>query len=422
MRILIVGSLCGYATQTAKIALSKGAKVMHSLSIEEALNCLRSGKGADLVLVEAKLDLKKFISHLKQERIVVEVIACGINSEPEEAALSIKEGAREFLSLPPDPELISSALKLLSPAKRSLICEDPKMFDLLDKIQRVVESDAHVLLTGESGTGKELIARYIHEKSLRSEAPFIAINCAAIPEMLLESELFGHEKGAFTGAITKRIGKFEEAHKGTLLLDEVTEMDLRLQAKLLRAIQEQTIDRVGGSSPIDINIRIIATSNRNMIDAIESKNFREDLYFRLNVINFNIPPLRERQLDIIPLSNYFCEKYSKINNKQKKNLSKNAVESLLNHSWPGNIRELENTIHRSVLFSKSQEIEPCDLFENISLKKFNAKRLEDVEKDVILKTLAHCVGNKTHAATILGISIRTLRNKLKEYNLERDAS
>ncbi|MCF6303162.1 MAG: sigma-54 dependent transcriptional regulator, partial [Devosiaceae bacterium] len=265
-----------------------------------------------------------------------------------------------------------------------------------------------------------------------------SINCAAIPEALLESELFGHEKGAFTGAVARRIGKFEEANGGTLLLDEISEMDVRLQAKLLRAIQERIIDRVGGTKPIPVDIRILATSNRDLSLAVKEGIFREDLLFRLNVVNLKIPALRERPGDIIALSEFFVKKYAKSNGMPERTLSESAHKELLRAPWPGNVRELENTLHRAVLLSSGKIINPEDIrmpdgtgltqtAEAHSIAGVAAQTAEtitrsmvgstvaDVERNLILETLDHCLGNRTHASNILGISIRTLRNKLNQY-------
>jgi len=294
-----------------------------------------------------------------------------------------------------------------------------------------------VLITGESGTGKEVLARFVHSRSLRAKKPFISVNCAAIPENLLESELFGHEKGAFTGALARRIGKFEEANGGTLLLDEISEMDVRLQAKLLRAIQERVIDRVGGNRPVPVDIRIIATSNRNLTEAVRAGAFREDLLFRLNVVNLKIPALRERPADIGELAQHFIKKYSAANGLPVRALSAEARRALNTHRWPGNVRELENTLHRAVLLSTGPEIgidgilspdgarlgesRGNDIAANAAFaaeqvtRNLVGRTVAEVERDLILETLKHCLGNRTHAANILGISIRTLRNKLNEY-------
>jgi DNA-binding NtrC family response regulator len=303
--------------------------------------------------------------------------------------------------------------------------------------QQIAPSDASVLITGESGTGKEVLARYVHLRSNRSRGAFISVNCAAIPEHLLESELFGHEKGAFTGAIARRVGKFEEATGGTLLLDEISEMDARLQAKLLRAIQERVIDRVGGTRPVPVDIRIIATSNRNLVDAVREGVFREDLLFRLNVVNLKIPPLRERPADVIELAQHFIKKYSDANGVPARPLSAEARRTLVLNRWRGNVRELENTIHRAVLLATGDEIGADGILSPDGARLDQSKTpsavahatmaaeavtralvgrtVADVERDLILETLKHCLGNRTHAANILGISIRTLRNKLNEY-------
>lgn len=308
--------------------------------------------------------------------------------------------------------------------------------------EQVAASDASILVTGESGSGKEVISRYVHARSNRASKPFISINCAAIPEHLLESELFGHEKGAFTGAIARRIGKFEEADGGTLLLDEISEMDVRLQAKLLRAIQERVIDRVGGTKPVPVDIRIIATSNRDLAESVRSGTFREDLLYRLNVVNLKLPPLRERPGDILELATHFVERYARENGVSKRPISEDAKRMLTANPWPGNVRELENTMHRAVLLATGPEItedairmpDGSPIAQTVSAdarvaanaaqtaevvsRSLVGRTVSDVERDLILDTLDHCLGNRTHAAKILGISIRTLRNKLNQYSEE----
>jgi DNA-binding NtrC family response regulator len=295
------------------------------------------------------------------------------------------------------------------------------MLALLHRAEQVAASDASILITGESGTGKEVLARLIHEHSRRARGPFVAVNCAAIPEALLESELFGHEKGAFSGALARRLGKFEAADGGTLLLDEISEMDVRLQAKLLRAIQEREIDRVGGTAPVRINVRILATSNRDLPAECVAGRFREDLYFRLNVVNLCIPPLRERPTDIAALAEHFAVVYADANGLARRRLAHGAVLRLIAHPWRGNVRELENTVHRAVLLADGDEIGP-DAVElprqaacPVAAEGFVGRRMSDVERELILQTLSHTLGNRTHAATMLGISIRALRNKLKDY-------
>ncbi len=306
-----------------------------------------------------------------------------------------------------------------------LIAESPAMKKLIQDLDKIAKSNASVLITGESGTGKEVIGTEIHRRSNRTKAPFIKVNCAAIPETLLESEFFGHEKGAFTGALQRKIGRFELADLGTLLLDEVTEIPLVLQPKLLRAIQEQEFERVGGMRPIQVNVRFLATSNRNMQEAIDAKIFREDLFYRLNVVPLQIPPLREREEDIVPLTQYFLQRFCEKNQKPIKQLSKNAIHKLLNYPWPGNVRELSNIIERAVVLDFDTTIEADHLYLEISpLSKTSQSKgslpigisLPELEKRLILETLAAYGNNKTKTAQILKISVKTLRNKLYEYD------
>ncbi|MBO42999.1 MAG: sigma-54-dependent Fis family transcriptional regulator [Rhodospirillaceae bacterium] len=433
MRLLIVGTLEGHITTAGKIAMSHGAKVAQVSSIDEALNALRTGKGADLVMIDIKLDTGNLVQRLEIERIAIPVVACGIGTDADAAVAAVEQGAKEYIPLPPDAELIAAVLEAVSEESSEIIFQDTAMDSVIALATRIAPSEASVLITGESGTGKELMAHHIHKKSKRSTAQFVAVNCAAIPENLLESELFGHEKGAFTGAIARRIGKFEEANGGTLLLDEVSEMHPRLQAKLLRVIQEREIDRVGGTQTIPVDVRILATSNRNMEKSVKDGDFREDLFFRLNVVNITLPPLRERPKDIIALANHFSKKYADANSVSEKAFSKNAIDALQRHSWRGNVRELENTIHRSVLLAQGDEIDTDAIMLNLTegevidagtataavvasaAQNMVGKTVAEVERDLIIGTLEHCLGNRTHAANILGISIRTLRNKLKLY-------
>ncbi len=441
MRLLIIGTLEGQLTEATKLAMQGGAKVAHATNIDIALASLRSGKGADLLLVDVMIDIPALINALEAERIHIPLVACGTQTNAAAAVNAIRAGAKEYIPLPPDAELIAAIIAAVARENSQFLYRDPAMAKIVKLAEQVAKSDASVLITGESGTGKEVMAKYLHAKSKRASKPFISINCAAIPENLLESELFGHEKGAFTGAVARRIGKFEEANGGTLLLDEISEMDVRLQAKLLRAIQERMIDRVGGKQSIPVNIRIIATSNRNLEEAVAEGNFREDLLFRLNVVNLKIPPLRQRQGDIRVLADYFVDKYSKSNGLAKRKLSEEAYQELCAAPWKGNVRELENTLHRAVLLSESEIITPSairmpDGSELSEISRSNSiasqaaqtaqtmsnllvgRTVADVEQDLILSTLDHCLGNRTHAANILGISIRTLRNKLNQYSEE----
>jgi len=442
MRLMIIGQLEGYISQAGKIALQKGAKVVHCEDSEQAIGALLNGKGADLVMIDVKQKIGQFIDRLNSERIHVPVIACGIGTDTRAAVKAIQQGAKEYIPLPPDADLIAAVIEAVTEENNTMIADDPSMKEVVKLVNKIAPSEATIFITGESGTGKEVMSQYIHRKSKRKGGPFIALNCAAIPENLLESELFGHEKGAFTGATSRRIGKFEEAHAGTLLLDEVSEMDIGLQAKLLRVLQEREITRVGSNDAVKVDVRVIATSNRNIEESVEKGQFREDLYFRLNVVNIALPALRERPADIEKLAQFFADKYAEQNGMAKKKLSKETTETLKAYGWRGNIRELENAMHRAILVSVEDEIEESDLHlqdssplnppasggketpqaaQGGSLQNPGAvdsligKTVATVERDLIINTLDHCLGNRTHAATILGISIRTLRNKLNQY-------
>src|SRR6187402_1272346 len=412
MRLLIVGTLKGQLTTATKIAMENGASVTHAEAIEQAMAVLRGGKGADLLLVDVALDIRDLVMRLEAEHIHVPIVACGITSDARAAVAAIHAGAKEYIPLPPDPELIAAVLAAVANDSRDLIYRDDAMAKVIKLAQQIAGSDASVMVTGESGTGKEVLARYVHTRSARAKRPFISINCAAIPEHLLESELFGHEKGAFTGAIARRIGKFEEATGGTLLLDEISEMDVRLQSKLLRAIQERVIDRVGGGKPVPVDIRIIATSNRNLADVVKAGTFREDLFYRLNVVNLKIPPLRERPADVLELADHFVVKYAKANGLPPRTLTQAARDALLRAPWQGNVRELENTMHRAVLMAQGDEIGPdailtpdgdrLDLAKTVPAvahatmaaeqvtRALVGRTVADVERDLILETLKHC--------------------------------
>ncbi|WP_421730996.1 sigma-54-dependent transcriptional regulator [Brevundimonas sp.] len=439
MRLLVVARLSGQLAAAVKMAMAHGAKVQHVERTDQATEQLRRGQGADLLMVDYNLDIAGLIAANEAERIFVPVVACGIDNDAQKAADAIRAGAKEFIPLPPEADLIAAVLSAVADDERPLISADPSMQAVIKLADQVARSEASILITGESGVGKEVMARYLHVNSKRAERPFISVNCAAIPDNLLESELFGHEKGAFTGAVARRIGKFEEADGGTLLLDEISEMDARLQAKLLRAIQERVIDRVGGTKPVPVNIRIIATSNRDLAKAVAEGVFREDLLYRLNVVNLRLPALRERPGDVAVLADHFVKKYAAANGVPVRPLSLDARRALAAHRWPGNVRELENAMHRAVLLAVGPEIDAeairlpdgQPLSDVVSADAGPASRaaatadavsrayvgqtVAQMEKTLILDTLSHCLGNRTHAANILGISIRTLRNKLNEY-------
>jgi len=305
----------------------------------------------------------------------------------------------------------------------SLMTVDSALNRVMITATNVASSKATILISGESGTGKELLSKYIHQKSPRSPRRFVAINCAALPDGLLESELFGYERGAFTGAFTQKIGKFELASGSTILLDEISEMSLPLQAKLLRVLQEEELDRLGGRNPVKVNLRVIATTNRDLRTMVLEQKFREDLYYRLNVIPLHIPPLRDRPGDVVLLAKNFVQVAAIMNQKIQSELTEEALQKIQEWSWPGNVRELENVIERAVLISNDREIraEHIIIDERKVSKKLTPMRVSvgvtiaEMEKQLIFKTLQETKQNRTQAAKILGISIRTLRNKLHEY-------
>ena len=350
---------------------------------------------------------------------------------------AIQAGAADVIVDPSDQDLVKAAFeKALGSIKprqpiaprnmhlnKTMVTQDPVLVGVLDIARKVAPSNATVMISGESGTGKELLAKFIHVHSKRENEPYLAVNCAALPEQLAESELFGHEKGAFTGAISRKRGKFESAGNGTLVLDEITEMPLPLQAKLLRALQEREVVRIGSNHPISVAARVIAISNRDLKQAVASGNFREDLYYRLSVIPLTIPPLRERKNDIPLLAEHFFRHFSQQSPfVSMQQISKATMERLTGLSWPGNVRELENTIERGVLIGSGEELLPEHLMLDATFSSSPQKptltvgtTVREMEKELIFKTLSAVNDNRTHAAKMLGISIRTLRNKLNEY-------
>ena len=309
------------------------------------------------------------------------------------------------------------------PAKHAVVTQSAAMLEVLGLARRVSNSTATVLIQGESGTGKELLARFIHRHSGRCQGRFVAMNCAALPEQLAESELFGYEKGAFTGATQVRPGKFELAHNGTLLLDEISEMPLSLQVKLLRVIQEKEVDHIGGRQPIPVDARLVATTNRDLRQMLSQGEFREDLYYRLRVIPITVPPLRQRKEDLEPLCSFFIDKFCPPDRMPAPRFSQQAMEQMFDYNWPGNVRELENTVERAMLISDGPQIGPEHLLldhdlngPTISEKSdLVGMTVKEMEQRLIGQTLKHVNDNRTYAAEMLGISIRTLRNKLREY-------
>ncbi|MCX8084457.1 MAG: sigma-54 dependent transcriptional regulator [Calditerrivibrio sp.] len=433
-----------------------GIEVYTAENGKEGLD-MATSQSFDLIISDMRMpimDGETMFKMLKNASVETKVCFITAYGTVESAVKLIKEGAFDYILKPFAPEvleeLVKRAFELESHPQliedKKTIFRSPYMTQIFSIAKDVAESEATVLITGESGTGKEVLARFIHEHSKR-KGDFVAINCAAIPESLIESELFGYERGAFTGAVNRKEGKFELAEGGTLLLDEIGEIPINLQAKLLRVLQEKEIERLGGTKKQKVDVRIIATTNRNLREEVKNGNFREDLFYRLNVINIEIPPLRERKEDIEPLTLFFIDKYCSINKKPLKKLSKDALELLLNYDWPGNVRELEHTIERAVILSKDHFITPLNLFlHGISISSYNeylANRsklkpdetvesrppeepkqpisisagmtIADMERELILNTLKETKGNRTKAAEILGITVRTLRNKLHEY-------
>lgn len=372
-----------------------------------------------------KMNGIEFLQEIRKKGIFVPVIVITGFGTVENAVDAMKLGATDYIMKPFSYDSLRRVIDRILPSEGAdIVAESPAMKQLMSIIREVAKSDITVLLSGESGTGKEVIARLIHKNSLRADKPFVAINCAAISESLLEAELFGHEKGAFTGAAERRPGKFELADKGTLLLDEVSEMAFPLQAKLLRAIQEREIDRIGGRSPVPVDVRIIATTNKDLLSEVKKGNFREDLYYRLNVFPIKLPPLRERREDIIPLMEFFIKKLSKKMGRAFE-VSDELKSYLLQRNWEGNVRELENLMYRTAVISRSEFLLPpadelgvrgLDVGVQVA-ESGNTGTMKDMERDLIIKTLRETGGNRTKAAQLLGISVRTIRNKIKEFGI-----
>lgn len=408
----------------------------------------------DMVITDMKMpdltgiDILRKVKELSPSTIVVVITGFGSIENTVEA---MRHGAFNYLIKPFSPDTIealidkaSEHMSLLEENKYlrqqissggshstfKVIGESPVMKKILADVAQVAKSNASIFINGESGTGKEVIAQAIHYGSLRANQPFIKVNCAAIPETLIESEFFGHEKGAFTGANAKRLGRFELANTGTLLLDEITEIPISVQAKLLRAIQEHEFERVGGTKPVKVDVRLISTSNRDIKEAIAQKVIREDLYYRLNVVPIYLPPLRERKEDILPLAEYFLEKISRENHREKKILTQAAKDKLLRYNWPGNIRELANIMERAVVMDSALEVSPDHLFiealskgEQPDIKtaqKFSlgaGMTLQDLEKQLIIETLEAHKNDRNKVAEALGISPRSLKTKINAYKL-----
>ena len=414
-------------------------QVFTAESGHEALKVIEREKPVIMIadLVMPSMDGIELMKRAKERQPGIEVIIITAYASIPTAITAMKEGAYDYIEKPFCPERAELLVKKLAEHQElieenlslrqrledryhfeNIITKSSKMQRLIELIKVVGKSNATVLITGESGTGKELVARATHSQSSRHNKPFIAVSCAALPESLLESELFGHEKGSFTGAYTQKKGKFEFANGGTIFLDEVGEMSANIQVHLLRVLEEKEFTRVGGNEPIRVDLRVISATNKDLRKAIEEQEFREDLYYRLNVVNIELPPLRERKEDIPLLAEHFLNKFAADNRKEVTGFSPDAMEFLLGYDWPGNVRELENAIERAVILAKDSLITVADLpQENLSLVRLasTGKNLKEVEKNHILNVLRKTGGNYSEAARILGISRMTLYNKAKEY-------
>ena len=404
----------------------------------------------DLVLMDIRMPGMDGLEALRQIKAISPGIAVFIMTafqSVETAREALRQGASDYIVKPVDTEELLANIErefsyrslqrentLLKErlgeqfAESNIIARSPKMREVLENIALIAPSDATVLILGESGTGKELAANLIHERSTRAKKPFIKLNCAALTEALLESELFGHEKGSFTGATEQKPGRFELAHGGSFFLDEVGEMSPTTQVKLLRVLQEQQFERVGGTESITVDTRIIAATNKELDEEVAASRFREDLYYRLNVVPIQLPPLRERKEDIPPLAEYFLKFYREKNQREIVQLLPEALDLMMRYDWPGNVRELENTIERGVIIARSEYLTPNELPPNIrkiaeSTTGYGSEvtvgnTLKEMEKEFIAQTLASVAGNRTRTAKLLGITRKTLQNKIREYNLD----
>ncbi|MEW6418698.1 MAG: sigma-54 dependent transcriptional regulator [Nitrospirota bacterium] len=452
--ILVIEDKESMAEMLKETIESEGYAVISAKDGVEGIRHLKEGK-VDLVLTDLKLPKKGGIDVLKasrEENPLIPVIVMTAYGSVETAVAAMKEGAFDFITKPFDTDHLLMLIKRAIETQRlhtenillkeefasklgfpRIIGKSEKIADVAQMVQKVATTKTTVLLLGDSGTGKELFARAIHNLSHRRDYPFVPINCAAIPRDLLESELFGHEKGSFTGADVKKLGKFELADKGTIFLDEVGDMDLTIQSKLLRAIEAGEIERVGAVKAIMVDVRIVAASNKDIEKAVEDKKFREDLYYRLNVFPIRIPPLRERREDIPLLVEYFINKYCLEIKTPIKGVSKEALDMLMNYHWKGNVRELENAIERAVILCDGDTITPehfvlnrQSVFETAKRSPLLGRTLEDVAKEAlriaetqkIVDVLKETRGNKSKAAEILHVSYKTLLTKIKEYGIE----
>lgn len=446
--ILIVDDDASHRQMLRAVLSEEGYLLAEAIDGDQAISEIEK-KFYNLILMDIRMSHIGGIEALKRIKEIspgIPIIIMTAYASVNTAIDALKSGAYDYLTKPLDIDelkiLINKALRYTQLEQENrllkervgvqfdisnIIGQSVQIRKMFETISLVSPTDATVLILGESGTGKELVANAIHQNSLRKDNPFIKVNCAALPETLLESELFGHERGAFTGAVSRQQGRFRQAHTGSIFLDEIAEMTPSTQGKILRVLQEKEFEPLGSSQTVQVDVRIIAATNRHLEKEIEQGNFREDLYYRLNVISIEIPSLRERREDILLLADYFIKKYAEKNKKLMKGFTPRTIDLLLRHDWPGNVRELENAIERSVILSRNELITPELLPVAIkSLEKENLselsddadkRSLKDVEKQLILQILHETGGNRTRAAEILGISRRTLQLKLKKYRV-----
>jgi len=432
----------------AEFIRSKRIDVAEAGTIQDVYNYLSKDE-FDLVFIDAKLPeckLLDFFGDISQ-RAEKPLLIPLVNGEPDSFVLDcFKAGAFDYLAKPFSREQIEIALHkagnfnhiaranaamvegVVDDADREILGESDLIAETRTLVKRVAQTQVTVLIQGESGTGKELVARALHAQSPRAQKPFIKINCAALPETLIESEFFGHEKGAFTGAVSRRQGRFELAHEGSILLDEISEISLAMQAKLLRVLQEQEFERVGGNKTVKVDVRVIATTNRNLEESVEKGEFRQDLFFRLNVVPVFVPPLRERAGDVLFLAEKFRELFVRKHGIEAGAFSKESKKCLVDHDFPGNVRELQNVVERAVILCGADGVlnpEQLNLSGNNTASRTEGsaeggsfQKLEDAEKDHIIRALAETGHNRTKAAKLLGVSVRTLQNKVTAYKKE----
>jgi two-component system, NtrC family, response regulator HydG len=448
-KILVVDDEESHRIMLRAVLKEEGYEVAEATDGAEAVKAVEQ-QPFDLILLDIRMTTMDGIEALAEVRKIsplVPVLIMTAYASVKTAVEALKAGAFEYLTKPLDTDelkiLMEKALELYHLRTENMALKErlgdrfdfskiigrsPKMKEVFETLSLVAPTDATVLILGESGTGKELVANSIHQSSKRAGQPFIKVSCAALPETLLESELFGHEKGAFTGAIARREGRFQLAHRGTLFLDEVGEMSPATQSKLLRVLQEKEFEPLGSPRTLKVDVRVIAATNKNLEREVKEGRFREDLFYRLNVVPVSLPPLRDRKEDIPALAAHFFALYRERNKKELKDISGKALDLLTRYDWPGNIRELENCVERAVIMARGEVIAPADLTPAIQALSSVDKELaglalpsgvslQEVEKSLILKTLEDTGGNRTRAAEILGINRRTLQNKLKEYGI-----